>query len=215
MNEQKTRMSEPLAQDFERLSEDVVWLHARWTLYKQLFAVSQERVNLLNRTADELFYTIQQVLWDDIVLAICKLCDHPDRGGRKNLVIASLLSHLKSDNYKVLEERLRAQLDCLLGGTRDNSKLGPFQHQRNKRIAHRDYPTAFIATSFSNPITVEMVESVLADIRNCLNMVQNHFDGHMTAYEHYYNRRVVDGLFVALKNAMAYEDKLRRSKGKI
>jgi len=211
MNEQKTRMPEPLAQDFERLSEDVVWLHARWTLYKQLFAVSQERVNLLNRTADELFYTIQQVLWDDLILTMCKLFDRPQDGGKKNLVLAGLMSHLNSDKYKSLKEKLQSLMDSFMDDK--EKKLEPFRHQRNKRIAHRDYPTAFSSTAF--PITVEMVESVLADIRNCLNMVQDHFDGHTTAYEHYYNRRVVDGLFIALKNTMAYEDELKRSKGKI
>jgi len=53
---------------FEKIKYQVVVLHSRWIIYRQLYGTSKERIELLNESAVEFFWIIQDVLWDEILL---------------------------------------------------------------------------------------------------------------------------------------------------
>ncbi len=53
---------------YDALYNEVTWLHAKWNQYRILFAESPERVELLNRVAGFFFRTIQNVIWEDVLM---------------------------------------------------------------------------------------------------------------------------------------------------
>jgi len=84
-------MSPELRAAFEALKNDVIWLHAKWTLYRQLFADDVPgRLATLNEAAGFSFYAIQDVFWQDVVLHLARLLDREMTCGQQNLCLAAL-----------------------------------------------------------------------------------------------------------------------------
>jgi len=85
------RIPEPLREIFRELRSAVVWLHGHWIIYRQLYAKSSERIELLNERAGTFFSLLQNILLHDTVLAIARLTDGSEIRGRENLVLGQLV----------------------------------------------------------------------------------------------------------------------------
>ena len=84
-------LGEELGNLYNRLYQELTLLCAKWQEYRKLYAVSPERVALLNRTAPFFFVTAERVFWEDILLHLARLTDPPKSAGKPNLSIMSLL----------------------------------------------------------------------------------------------------------------------------
>ena len=62
-----------LGQLFYILYDEVCLLCAKWSQYQALFDQSAERVAVLNSVARSLFYIVQDVLFEHVVLQIARL----------------------------------------------------------------------------------------------------------------------------------------------
>lgn len=96
---------------FERLQDDLVWLHGRWKLYRHLYGVSELRIELLNETASSFFHQLQNTLLDDVILSISRMTEKKKVAGRENLVLAQLIQKLDESEFSDLLSRLEKQLD--------------------------------------------------------------------------------------------------------
>ena len=72
------------------IKNELLVLRLHWKWYKQLYGTNPERVELLNEVAPDFFAGIQQVLFDDIQMKICRLLDSPGRGTRANITLESV-----------------------------------------------------------------------------------------------------------------------------
>ena len=89
------------------LTIQVIELHVRWICYKQLFADSKRRVDLLNKCASNFFFYIQNILSDDIFIYLSKLTDKPSsRNGLENLSLCRLQSQLTKHGNQELAEKI-------------------------------------------------------------------------------------------------------------
>ena len=75
---------------YNELSDELVWLHAKWKQYRQLFGYSEERADLLNKASGYFFKIIQDALWDNIILHISRLTDPVKSAGKDNLTFLQL-----------------------------------------------------------------------------------------------------------------------------
>lgn len=57
------------------LHGEVVWLHARWTMYRQLYGTNAKRIETLNQLAPTFFGTLQGILLDEVQLTLSRLAD--------------------------------------------------------------------------------------------------------------------------------------------
>jgi hypothetical protein len=69
------------------LYSDVVLLHARWMMYRQLFANGVQTIDVLNESASFFFFVVQQTFLADVHLVLSKLNDPPTTSGRQNLTL--------------------------------------------------------------------------------------------------------------------------------
>jgi len=83
-------MGEDLGRVYTELANGVSRLQLKWDLYKQLYAHSQKRVDLINRAAGWFFRVVQGALIGDVLLHIGRLTDQERIGGRDNLTIRRL-----------------------------------------------------------------------------------------------------------------------------
>ena len=119
-----------LGRVFHGLDRELLWLQLKWDEYKALFAKSAESLELLNTLAPFFSWNIQTVMWEDVLLHICRLTDPP----KKRLTVKQLpkLCH----NDKSIREELENRVTDAVSATRFA------RDWRNRRIAHRDLETA-------------------------------------------------------------------------
>jgi hypothetical protein len=162
------------------LHSDVVWLHGRWIIYRQLFGTSKERVDLLNESAGTVTWILQERLLHDVQLSLSKIGDPAGSGAKTNLTLRRLEAELRASG----EVELATELAPLLKQFDDS--CARLRHRRNKWIAHSDLATklAARATPLSGPSRNE-IEIALAALRNVMNCAQLHYTESQTGYEHF------------------------------
>jgi hypothetical protein len=196
---------------FDELSTEVTWLHARWKLYRQLFAESDKRIDMLNECASTFFFVIQDVLLGEVQVTLSKLTDPARMGKHDNLSLERLqvdVDALGALGEQALATRTRAILDDL------HKACAAFRVWRNKRLAHLDLSTAMKSTSDALPgVSRKMIEDALHLVREYLNTIQRHFDDSEVGYEHFIMRAGDGaGLIAVLKAGLRYEELARQEK---
>ncbi len=168
-------MGQDLGELVAALYHRVAWLHMRWALYRQLFAKSDRRIELLNDTAALLFSVVQQTLFNDVVLNLARLTDRP-RTPKENLTLQRIADHVSDPELHLEVSRLaQAAVDACKG----------IRARRNRQLAHDDLPLA-LATS-TDPvagISRADIESALLAVRKMLNALQTHYCQSTVGYEY-------------------------------
>jgi hypothetical protein len=83
-------MGSPLGELYDILSNQVTWVHLKWKEHRALFGTSKERIDFLNEAAPVFFAGLQDTLWNDVLLHLCRLTDPEKSVGKPNLAIACL-----------------------------------------------------------------------------------------------------------------------------
>lgn len=193
---------------FQELSTEVTWLHARWIIYRQLFAHSSKRIDLLNECASTFFYTIQDILIGDVQITLSKLTDPPRTMGNENLSLEQLQERVEDQGEIELQNSLRRILDEL------KQKCQIFRKWRNKLLAHLDLTTAMETTLNPLPgVSHQMIEEALELVRSYLNTIQIHYNKSETGYEHFFMSGT-DGeaMISMLKHGLRYDQLINEGK---
>jgi len=165
---------------YETLNSELIWIHAKWQLYRQVFAGSPEDIDLLNRTAPFFFRVVQRTLFEDVLISICRLADPSATVGKQNFSLAQLLDRIEH----VAPATLLGKLTTLLGQIDTGSST--FREWRNRRIAHSDLSTALKVSEEVLPgISRQDIELVLSPMRDFMNEVSAHYSASEMAYDHF------------------------------
>lgn len=125
--------SERLDEIYDGIWQDVVRLHAKWRIVRQLFADGLQRQYLYEKAPD-LFLIVEEALIEGIIMSFSRLTDKEKTSGKENLSFALLLALLKGSDVqfdKCVEELLEdLQTRCKW-----------FRGWRNRAIAHADKST--------------------------------------------------------------------------
>ena len=102
---------------YKKLREDVIWAHGHWTIYRQLYNRSPERLELLNESAATFFGRLQRILLNDTILAIGRLTNpaHSYRGeanmAKRILSLEMLIQKLDATVNEVIVQQYRPAAD--------------------------------------------------------------------------------------------------------
>ncbi len=185
---------------------EVTWLHGRWTIYRQLYGTSPDRVDVLNKAAGTFAAMLQDVLLEDVQLGLAKLGDPAaSRVGREtfeNLTLRTLSEKV------IATGALVAELPLLIGAY--DSACVKIKERRNKRIAHFDLNTMLKKSeaSLPGPSRAE-IESALDALRKFMNCISLHFTGNNVAYEEVILNSDGDSLISVLKKGLRYRELVR------
>ena len=169
-------MGPELGEVFHALHDDLIWLHMRWAMYRQLFAGSSARLDVLNETAGAFFYVVQNSFLEDILLGLAKLTDPPKSAGKDNLSLQGLPP-------LVADEALRGQLESLLQAAIAACSFA--RSWRNKRIAHRDLGDALATNADPLPgVGLSNIEAALLSCRELMNQLDLHYRKATVGYEY-------------------------------
>lgn len=155
------RLGPKLGPVFSELKDDLAWLQLKWAEYRELFGESPERIDLLNAAAGLFFRILQDTLWEDALLHLCRLTDPGSMRGKQNLTIQALPglcddSALKTEVARLIEEAI--------------AKVSFARDWRNRRIGHRDLGVALgVATPLAAGSRGDVSEALSA-----IHAVVNH-----------------------------------------
>jgi hypothetical protein len=185
------------------LSNDVTWLHTKWAQYRELFGVSEARIDLLNRTAGHFFRVLQDTLFEDVLLHLSRLTDGAVTGRKENLSLERLVL--------LAPDEIKLRLEALLGAVR--AACAPARDWRNRRIAHKDLGVALATAGDPLPgISRQTVEEALSAVRDLLHHIERQY---FAGAETYYQELLAIGqakelLFWLSEGVQAEEERRRR-----
>jgi hypothetical protein len=161
------KMGEEIGAVYSALWQEVAWLNKKWAQYVELFGTSPERIELLNRAAPAMIRTVQDTLWEDVLLHLARLTDPPKSMGKANLSVRHLVALLASSPINTRAESLAAAALNACEFARD---------WRNRRLAHRDLDLALDqSVQPLAPASRAAVKAALAALEELLNAVSLHY----------------------------------------
>jgi hypothetical protein len=108
-DERYSAIPEGIREIYASLENELVWLHGKWNMYRQLFGTNEHRIDLLNDSAPTFFGHLHWIWLDGIVIEICRLTEKPELGGHDNLVIGQLYERLDKEQFSNLADKLQNQ----------------------------------------------------------------------------------------------------------
>jgi hypothetical protein len=186
---------------YDELRSEITWLHGRWLTYRELFAESPKRIELLNEAAGTFFYIIQGALLDEVQVCLSKLTDPAKSGKHENLSLEQLQSQLHQHGDPTLTAKCRPLLDKI------HSQCQVFRVRRHKTLAHLDLPTAMKQLPQPLPgVSRQMIEDALETVRDYMNTIEAHYNDNEWGYEHFILNHGSAALLATLRAGLRYEE---------
>ena len=157
------------------LWHDLTWLHFEWRQFVELFGIEDLRFQIMNESAPRFFWSLERVLWQDILLALSRLADPAATSGQQNLTFRRLLSALPAAGPR---NELVTALDEF------ESKVGFARNWRHSRFAHRNLNHA--AEPDAHPLAHASRSQVIAALQaatEVMNLIELQYQDATTRYE--------------------------------
>lgn len=195
-------MGESLGAVYSELWQEVVWIHSNWAHYVELFGTSPQRIELLNKAAPSFFRTVQDTLFEAVLLHLARLTDSAKSVGKDNLSLQQLVA-LAADG-PIGEQLAAVTLRAIAASefARD---------WRNRKLAHRDLNLAL--DQHVDPLASASrlaVKEALVAIIEVLNAVSSHYSDSTTAFDLPGDSDSVSLLYVVRDGLRSKEQKLAR-----
>ncbi|MFA5865255.1 MAG: hypothetical protein WC975_11285 [Phycisphaerae bacterium] len=169
-------MGPKLGSVYNALTNDVTWLHFKWSQYRQLFAQSEKRIDLLNEAAGFFFRIVQDIFFEDVLLHLTRLTAPVKSYGKSNLTLHCLVQ-------LVPDPELAAEVKTLVDAA--NGACKSALDWRNRRLAHHDLDLALATAKDPLPgISRADVEAALVAIRTALNRLEGHYWNSEVGYQY-------------------------------
>jgi hypothetical protein len=151
------------------LFNHVAWLYSKWHDYQSLFG-EVSTVDLLNKTAPLIFRDIQRIVWESLLLHLCRLTDPPQSARQDNLTLRRIDQMLPS----TADQPFRAALASKVGDAVD--KTGFARTWRNKQLAHTNLSVAAGGNAVSMPPAGKTeMQAAIDAIGEAMNCVERHY----------------------------------------
>jgi hypothetical protein len=154
---------------FHHSCQELWRVSSAWDRYEALYA-TQERVELLNQSGGNFWGILQNVMFEHVLLGLCRLTDPPKNRHQINLSVRYLLTLEPSSKKKRLEQAVN----------RAEAKTKFARSWRDKYIAHNDLGHATgqagkLAFATRNKVSNSIV--AIHDVLRWINM--RHFNSEM------------------------------------
>jgi len=161
------KMGQEVGSVYSALWQQVAWIHKKWEQYVTLFGTNEKRIDLLNAAAPSMFRTVQDTLFEDVLLHLARLTDPPSSVGRANLSARRLASVLASSP-------IGPEVDSLAKAALGSCEFA--RDWRNRRLAHTDLDLALDqAAQPLKEASRASVNGALGALEQLLNAVSRHY----------------------------------------
>jgi hypothetical protein len=139
----------------EIIKQDAFRLRYAWMNFRFLFAGEKKHVEILNAAGPGFFGMAQRMMFDDVILRICRLTDPAANRNQENTTLKRLL---QATDWQTSDPAKHAVFSAKIAAV-DAACDGCRQH-RNKRISHADLLHSQKALSLPDA-TMKMIDSAV------------------------------------------------------
>ena len=170
----KEVMGHELGGIFHELRNQTISLYWNWSEYVELFGSTPERVDILNKAAGSFFFIVQNALWRDYLLHICRLTDAAKTTGKANLSIRCLPDLVDLEKAPRTKELVQIAVD--------RSEFA--RDWRNRRLSHYDLQVALgRAAEPLAPASREHVQEAITALGELVNYLSLQYRGSTTVFD--------------------------------
>lgn len=170
----KEVMGHELGGIFHELRNQTISLYWNWSEYVELFGSTPERVDILNKAAGSFFFIVQNALWRDSLLHICRLTDAAKTTGKANLSIRCLPDLVDLEKAPRTKELVQMAVD--------RSEFA--RDWRNRRLSHYDLQVALgRAAEPLAPASREHVREAITALGEQVNYLSLQYRGSTTIFD--------------------------------
>ncbi len=163
------RMGFELGAIFNRIHNEVIYIHAKWNEFESLFGTDPIRIDLMNKIAPRFFYHYQNLLLENILLGITRITDSKktrNKKDRERLTIHWLTS--------LIEVPLRGEIKKDIANINTETLFA--RNWRNRKIAHIEKDLALNKNHDPlPPATRDKLTKALSSLRKMMNKIQLHY----------------------------------------
>jgi len=159
-----------MGDDLGRLSHELTteedWLRDKWAVFRELFERGQERIDLLNRTAPNFFWSLHKLLFEDAMMHLSRLTDPPMSFGKPNLTVKRLPASIS-------DPKLKASVEAAIDDLAKSCEFA--RDMRNRWLAHTDLKAARSEHPSALPAVMpEDIARALQCLRAVLLLIEEH-----------------------------------------
>lgn len=144
----------------EIIKQDAFRLRYTWMNFRFLFAGEKKHVDILNAAGPGFFGMTQRMIFDDVILRICRLTDPAANRNQENTTLKRLLL---ATEWQTSDAAKHAMFATKIAAV-DTACDGCRQH-RNKRISHADLQFSQKALALPDA-TMKMIDAAIAAIED-------------------------------------------------
>jgi hypothetical protein len=170
----KEVMGHELGGIFHELRNQTISLYWNWSEYVELFGSTSARVDILNKAAGSFFFIVQNALWRDTLLHVCRLTDAAKTTGKANLSIRCLPDLVDLEKAPRTKELVQMAVD--------RSEFA--RDWRNRRLSHYDLQVALgRAAEPLAPASREHVREAITALGELVNYLSLQYRGSTTIFD--------------------------------
>lgn len=178
---------------YHEIRNEVSQLHLKWNEYVELFGTNHSRVELLNESAPFFFKTIQDALFESILLHITRLTDPPKSFGKDNLSVKRFA--------ELVDDEIKQSIDEQIDITIEKSNF--CRDWRNRHIAHKDLRLVIDSQAkLLQTASRAKVKDALKSIAKVLNIVSEHYMDSTTIFDLISNPQGAETLLYLLDDGL-------------
>lgn len=204
LSETKSQMIEKMGIEFGTyfhfIRFEIVLLTIKWSHFRTLFATKKSRIELMNETAPLHFQIMQKVLWENILLGICKITDVVETLKKeKNLSVREMPQFV---NDIVFAKELENEISLIIEDVKE------YKNVRHKLIAHNDYDSIINnkGALWLNGLTYDGMGKIVDHICTVFNKVSNKYLGEITLFDINSEDRTALSLLRKLEKSLRFDE---------
>lgn len=158
------------------LYNEVIWMNYKWIEFKELYGKKESRIELLNKSAPFLFFVIQKVLWENIILGIARITDNHKMYGKKNISIKAIPGFITDKDFKL---KIESTINNVL------AESSFCRDWRNRWIAHKDLSLS--VEENAKPLEIasqEKVDNSFEALFTLINLIEDKFFKSTTMFKY-------------------------------
>ncbi|NML46643.1 hypothetical protein HHL11_23055 [Ramlibacter sp. G-1-2-2] len=189
-----TAMGDALGSIYSELWQEVAWIHQRWAHFVELFGTKPERIDLMNQAAPPLFRTVQDTLFEAVLLHLARLTD-PSKNvlSLRRVVKLTTGTPIGKEVAKLVQEAIAATEFA--------------RDWRNRKLAHRDLQLALGGRAQTlAPASRADVKTALKAVVDVLNAISAHYLDSTTGFHLGPGGADALGLLLILRDGLRFEE---------
>jgi hypothetical protein len=207
--EVKEEMCKKMGSDFGSLFyslyNEITWLTFKWIEFRELFGTKESRFELMNKVAPFFFFTVQNILWENLLLGVARITDPPETFKKKNTTLQTIGQHLADSGFKVEFEKDLNDILMECQFCRD---------WRNRWIAHMDYE---LGVNRENAKPLEQASRLklrltIEKIHSLYNKISLKYLDSTTAWQMLSSDRGAISLLYRMEDGLRFDEEVHKKK---